>query len=90
MKKWDRNKLEASYIGRRMLEKNTYFSNVLSQTEFIEMPCVTLANGQRKQRLGKEIKFNLSGSFANRRLASRKNFLRSSVSPAVVVALVKK
>ena len=40
-----------------MLEKNTYFSNVLSQTEFIEMPCVTLANGQQKQRLGKGIKW---------------------------------
>ena len=30
-----------------------------------------------------------SGSFGNRRLASRKNFLRSSDRPAVVVALVK-
>ena len=30
---------------------------MLSQTEFIEMPCVTLANGQRKQRLGKGIKW---------------------------------
>ena len=42
---------------RRMLEKNTYFSNVLSKTEFVEMPYVTLADGQRKQRLGKGIKW---------------------------------
>ena len=56
-KKRDWNKLDASYIGRRMLEKNTYFSNVLSKTEFVEMPYVTLADGQRKQRLGKGIKW---------------------------------
>ena len=61
MEKRDWNKLGASYIGHKMLEKNTYFLNVLShqRTEFVEMPYVTLADGQRKQRLGKGIKIKI-------------------------------